>query len=1020
MNKPKVFLTVLMALACSLTMSAQKAGKTTTVTGHVYDAETKEPLPGVAVMQKATNIGAITDTDGLFVIGVNNIESQLVTSYLGYKDQTVNIAGRKEVDIYLETDAESLEDAIVIGYGTQKKATVTGALTTVDTKQLTRQATPNFSNALGGVVPGIVSRQTSGEPGYDSAALLIRGLGTWLSASPLVLVDGIERDINVVDATDIESFSVLKDASATAVYGMRGANGVILINTKKGASGKPKVTFRTEMTDLQGMRFDNFIGSADFATLMNEACLMDGQIIPWSDEEIEKFRDGSDPYMYPDNDWTNMILKKNAFQTMNNLSVSGGNERVRYYVSFGFTSQGGLLKQDPAYEYRTNSLFQRYNFRSNVDINITKSLSVSLGLSETIEHRNYPGTAAGDIFNSLKISSPLAYPAVNPDKSLGGRATSYEQRSPWSLATNNGYASQFRIMTQSNAGIKWDLSSLVTPGLSLSANLSFDFWDYNEAFRRKTPDTKQFLGYDSVTGEERYNIIFEEQPMSYGVGQASNRTIYYDARINYDRTFDKHSIGVLALFNRRDYVDLNAGNSTARLPFRRQGFAGRINYGYDQKYLIEIDLGYNGSENFAKGLRYGLFPAISAGWVPSREKFWGADNPINHFKIRGSYGMVGNDANSAERFYYMSTVNMAANSYLLGNQMIPTGGTAELSMGSPKATWEVAQKSDVGIDMEMFKGKLKLSADYFYEYRDKILIKRAQIPNILGAQWGDTPWANIGIMQNQGFDGNIEFSDTTKGGFYYSIRGNVSFARNKIIEDDTVYHTWDYQDTRGRSAGLIYGLTAIGLFQDQEDVDNSPRQELGSYGVGDIKYADLNDDGVINAYDYSFIGYGRTPEIMFGFGITLAYKGFDLALNFSGAGHTNMLLDSNGMWPFALAYPSYNIYHEYFDNRFIPGADNTNAKYPVVHAGQSTNNFTVNTLYMHDASYLKLKTAEFGYNFNRKACARIKAESVRLFLNGTNLFSIDKIKMTDPEFNHLGSATYPTQRGLTFGVQLGF
>ncbi|MBP9987422.1 MAG: TonB-dependent receptor, partial [Bacteroidales bacterium] len=287
-------------------------------------------------------------------------------------------------------------------------------------------------------------------------------------------------------------------------------------------------------------------------------------------------------------------------------------------------------------------------------------------------------------------------------------------------------------------------------------------------------------------------------------------------------------------------------------------------------------------------------------------------------------------------------------------------------------------------------------------------------------QWGDTPWANIGIMQNQGIDGNIEFSNTTHGGFYYSFRGNMSFARNKIIEDDTVYHTWDYQDTRGRSAGLIYGLTALGLFEDQADVDNSPKQELGSYGVGDIKYKDLNDDGVINAYDYSFIGYGRTPEIVFGLGVTLAYKGFDLALNFSGAGHTKMLLDSNGMWPFALAYPSYNIYHEYFDNRYIPGEDNTNAKYPVVHAGQSTNNFTVNSLYMHDASYLKLKTAEFGYNFSKKACSKIGAESVRIFLNGTNLFSLDKIKMTDPEFNHLGSATYPTQRGLTFSVQLGF
>ena len=535
------------------------------------------------------------------------------------------------------------------------------------------------------------------------------------------------------------------------------------------------------------------------------------------------------------------------------------------------------------------------------------------------------------------------------------------------------------------------------------------------------PDTKQFLGYDTVTGEGKYNIIFEEQPMSFSFSQVSNRAIYYDVRLNYNRTFNKHSVGALAMFNRRDYVDLTAGNSTARLPHRRQGFAGRLNYSYDMRYLIEFNCGYNGSENFAKGLRYGFFPAISAGWVPSREKFWGANNPINHLKIRGSYGLVGNDANSAERFYYMSTVNMHANPYLLGNSQTPTGGTAELSMGSPKATWEVSRKADVGFDLEMFKGKLKLSADYFYEYRDNILIKRAQIPNILGAQWGDTPWANIGIMENRGFDANIEFSNTTAGGFYYNLRANMTFARNKVLEDDTAYHTWSYQDTRGRSTGMIYGLTAIGLFQTQEEVDNAPKQELDdSYGVGDIRYADLNGDNVINAYDYSFIGLGRIPEIMYGFGMTFAYKGFDLTLNFTGAGNTNILLDSTGMWPFSLAYPSYNIYHEYFDNRFIPGADNTNAKYPVAHSNKTTNNFTVNTLYMRDASYLKLKTAELGYNFSKKVCSKIRAESLRIFINGNNIFCIDKIKIIDPEFGHLGVAAYPTQRALTMGVQLGF
>ena len=970
-------------------------------------------------MMKASNLGTVTDLDGNYSITVTDPKGILIVSAIGYKQIEMNIANKAIHNFALEPDVESLQDAVVVGYGTQKKATITGSLTTVDTKILDQSAAPSLSNALGGVMPGVITRQSSGEPGADGATILIRGLGTWVNASPLVLVDGVERDINLINTEEIASFSILKDASATAVYGMRGANGVILINTKKGEVGRPKITFRMEATQLHGLRFPDYIQGYEFANLMNEACITGGVTLPWADEEIEKFRDGSDPYNYPNVDWTDEVLKKNAFQSMNTLSVTGGNETVRYYVSVGFTSQSGLYKEDPTYDYRTNSLSQRYNFRSNVDINLTKSFTLSLGLAEIIQDKTYPGTSARDIFYTLKRTSPISFPLRNPDGTFGGGNTSYEWVSPYIMATNSGFSKQFISTTQGTVGAKWDLSNLITEGLNVEANFSFDHYYFNSVTRHKQPLIKKYLGTDPETGEERYNLIKEETAMDYGVSNGSNRAYYYDVRLNYNRTFNRHNVGAMAMFNRRDYKDLTAGNSTSNLPYRRQGWSGRLTYNYAQRYLVEWNFGYNGSENFARGKRYGFFPAVSAGWVPSEENFWNV-SWINHLKIRGSYGLVGNDAVGGSRFFYMSTVNKNANGYLFGDSQNHYNGMAELQMGAPNATWEVSHKTDVGLDIEFLDRKIKLSADYFYEYRDQILLKRAQIPDIMGAAWGDTPWANLGIMKNRGVDGQIEFTNTTKRGFFYSVRGNFTYAKNTVIEDDSAKAVYDYQNTRGVSSGIPLGYVALGLFQSQEEIDNSPKQELGSYTVGDIKYKDLNNDGVINAYDRTFIGNPRDPRLMFGIGFTFAYKGFDLSLNFTGASNTSILLDAESMWPFKLDYPGYNVMREYYDHRFIPGADNTNAKYPVVHNGTSSNNYQISTLYLHDASYLKLKTAEFGYNFPEKIVSKIKLESLRLFVNGNNLFCIDGIKIVDPESNHLGASTYPTQRGLTLGLQVGF
>lgn len=976
------------------------------------------PMPGVNITIKGTGTGVISDINGKYELLVP-IKSTITYSFVGYQTQEVIYENQKVINIVLREATQELKDVVIVGYGSQKKASVTGALTLAKPEELQKVSTPSLSNTLGGMVAGVITRQSSGEPGYDQAEILIRGISTWANKNPLVLVDGVERDINLINSQEVESFTVLKDASATAVYGVRGANGVILINTKKGKMGKPQVTLRTEFATLHGLRFPDYINGYEFASLMNEAVSNSGNttVLPWTQEELVMFRDGTDPYLYPNVNWTNEVLNKNAFQTINNLSVTGGNEIVRYFINVGYTSQSGLFKEDPQYEYRTNSLSSRYNFRSNVDINVTKDLILNLGLGGIIEDRTYPGRSANDIFTAMKKISPVAYARQNPDGSPGG-GVSYLMDNPWAMATQSGYAKQFRNTLQGTFGAKYDLSKLVTKGLSISGKFSYDYYYYNEVLRRKEYEVKQYLGKNEL-GEDQYNVVRPEQAMGYGVSQNSNRAYYLEASINYNRNFENHYITSMLLFNRRDYKNLTAENSTANLPYRRQGLAGRLTYDFDHKYLVEFNFGYNGSENFPKGKRYGFFPSGSIGWIISNEKFW-KTSFINHFKLRGTYGTVGNDQVGGDRFLYLSTIDKGVLGYPYGDSQQWIPGYAEAKLGVNNITWEIAKKANIGIDLELFNGLISLQGDFFFENRDNILLKRGVIPNITGITSATIPWANLGKVKNKGFDGTLEIKKTTKRNFYYTFRANFTYARNEIVEDDSAIPKYEYQNTRGHRVNQPFGLVALGFFQDQSDIDNSPKQTfMSTVRPGDIKYKDMNGDNIIDAYDKVAIGYGRTPEIMFGFGATIAYKGFDLTLNFTGATHTSTFLDTEGMYPFMLEFPNYNILREYYDNRWIPGADNSKAKYPAVINGNNPNNYQTNTLYMRNAEYIKLKNAEIGFNFPAFLLKKIYLQGLRIFINGNNLLCFDHLKIIDPESN-FGTGGYPTQRTINFGLQVTF
>ena len=994
----------------SITVSAQNQ-----IAGKVTDAKDNKPLQEVNVVVKGTTIGTTTNADGSYSIKVK-AGAVLVFSYVGYEPQEITANGQPVLNISLKQLSGTLGDVVVVGFGKQKKISVTGAISSVPVANIQRIATPSLSNALAGSMPGIITRQSSGEPGYDGASIFIRGFGTWANRSPLILVDGVERDINNINTQEIESFSILKDASATAVYGVRGANGVILINTKRGSTGKPKVIFRTENATLTALRLPQYINGPEYAGLINEALANDNLPPRYTDAELQKFRDGSDPYLYSNVDWTDAVLKKHTFQSINNLSVTGGNEIIRYYTNVGYTVLNGIYRQDPNNPYKTNAQMKRYNFRSNIDINVSRSISIELGIGGVIQKGNYPGASAPAIFDALRITSPINYPKLNPDGSIAGASTSYLQNNPWGLVTQSGYTRQDRNTLQGTFGGKWDLSSLVTKGLSIRGLFSYDHYYSASTDRFKPYAIKQYLGKDA-TGNDRYSIIREEQPMRYVLHNDANRAIYTELAVNYNRNFGRHALTGMILGNRREYVDLTADVMLNNLPYRRQGLAGRITYSYDNRYLAEVNAGYNGSENFPEGKQYGFFPSVSLGWNVSREKFWHID-AISNLKIRGSYGQVGNDQIGGRRFLFLTTINRTGQSYFFGHNQRFYQGYDEAQIGNNDVTWEVATKGNLGFDLELFNGMINLQVDGFKENRNGILIQRGVIPRITGYYPWTLPYANLGKAKNSGIDALLEIKHTTRSGFYYNFRGTFTYARSICTQNDDPIPKYPYQSFVGQLIDQPMGLIATGFFRDQDDIDKSPKQTfMERVRPGDIKYMDYNGDGVVDDYDRVPIGYPRTPQIVYGAGASFGYKGFELSLFFTGVAHTSLFVDGPSMYPFQMGLGTYNILREYYDNRWTP--QHTDAKYPRVSPLQNPNNNRTSTLFLQDASYIRLKSAEVAYNFQIKPLKQHGLESVRLFINGANLFTWDKIRVIDPESNY-GTGGYPLQRSINFGGQFTF
>lgn len=988
--------------------------------------EKGEALPGVTIQVKGTSTGVITNENGEYIITVPDEKGVLLVSFVGYEKVEMPVGGKARIDIALKPANTGVNEVVVVGYGTQKKVTMTGAVSSMDVKSLVRSPAVQLSNSLAGQIPGIVTRQSSGEPGYDQASVWIRGLGTFTgSTAPLVLVDGIERDMNFVDPNDVESFSILKDASATAVYGVRGANGVILITTKGGKSGKPRVSLRVESAVNTPWRLPDFINGYEYALLANEARESVGQQAMFTETELQKFKDQSDPYLYPDVNWADEIFRKNTNQQHAYLSVNGGNNVIRYYVSLGYIMQGGIYREDPASKYETNASLKRYNFRSNLDVNLSKSFTVSLGTSGIIQRQHYPGSAASDIYNlALWRISPIAYPVRNPDGSISGVGQFYADN-PWARLTQSGYDDKSQNWIQSNLVAKWDLSSLVTKGLSLRSTFSYDFYGYNDIFRPKTFGVKQYLGKDP-SGADQYKVLREEKPLGYSLGNSANRTQYFDVSLNYSRSFGKHTVNAMALANAREALNLTAGNSVDGLPRRQLGIAGRLSYNFQERYLAEFNFGYNGSENFPAGQRFGFFPSISAGWIVSNEKFWTENNVISSLKLRGSHGQVGNDQLPGRRFLFLTKI-VGGGGYGFGPGQQGWAGLQEGPIGTNNVTWEVATKSNIGVDVSMFNNRLTLQVDGFRERRENLLIARQTIPDIMGFLPGTAPYGNLGVAENKGVDAMLEFKGANKkGDLLYSFRSTFTYAHSTVVYNDQPKPKFPHLVQAGLPIGQQWMMVADGFYKDKADVDNSLPVDWmakSSLRPGDVKFKDVNNDGKIDQYDVMPVGYPRTPEIVYGFGGTVAYKGIELSVYFSGAARTSLTFmggDGRGagaMTPFNLGIATGNVFKEYYENRWTP--ENSNAKYPRIWNGNNINNYYASTLWLRDASYLKLRNAEVAYSLPKHWVEKIGTSNIRVYVNGLNLLSFDKIRIIDPEANN-GTGGYPISRTVNFGIQADF
>lgn len=1023
------WLSVFLMLLAGQTLWAQQRQ----VTGIVKD-QTGEPIIGASVLEKGSTNGVITDLDGNFKLTVSNaVKAVLQISYVGYKTQEISVNGKTLLEVVLKEDTELLDEVVVVGYGAQKKESVVGAISQVSSKELLASPAANVSQAIAGKIPGVITTQTSGAPGQDDTKINIRGRATFAGdGSPLILVDGVERTFSQIAPDDIETISVLKDASATAVYGVRGANGVMLITTKRGRDQKPEVNLTANWQIQSPTRSDTYLDSYQSVVLLEEALKNDGLPSQFSANDIEMYRksaagelSGLDAMLYPNVDWYDEVLKKSAPAQRYNVSVRGGTKRMRYYASAELYDQKGLIKElsQDMYGNSSSPSYRRYAFRANMDLFLTKDLTFSVNFGTRFEERRGSNTSESSTFSQTFYELnhtpgwlfPVSYEVQNGEstKTLYGGSSQYQSNIVAALA-KGGYYRATNTINETNFVLDYKMDWL-TKGLSAKGMVSFDYDSYYKKMFKADFATYELNDRDNYESMDAYNQFNSDGELAYSKENSTTYKLYMEAQVNYARQFGKHDVTAMVLYNQNDY------RYNSELAKRYQGLVGRVTYGYDDRYLAEFNAGYNGSENFLQGKRFGFFPAVSLGWRISNEEFMaGTAQWLNNLKIRASYGEVGNDIytvnGTAQRFLYEEKWSQVSNAYYFGSS--GKTGIYESQYPNLGVTWERAHKYNVGLEFGLWNGLLNGNVDVFYEKRNDILTSYLTRPQWVGVALAA---GNLGETKNSGYEIELKHNNRINEDLSYNVGLTYSHARNEIISMDEPELKTAYRKREGNPISQYFGLIAEG-FVTQADLDNPdfPVSTFGAVKVGDLKYKDANGDGFIDDRDESRIGYSDIPENTYALSLGVNYKGWGFSVMFQGVDHVSRYYDAEAMY----AFVSGGKVKEHHLERWNPAQSEAynlqHANYPLLHYDNyGDHNQRTNSFFLKNGSFVRLKNIELSYTLPENWSKVAGMSNCRLYVNANNLITWDHLNnLTDPESN--GSNRYPIMKTVNFGVNIKF
>ena len=1003
-----------------------------TVAGTVISSADNQPIVGANIYVEGTNVGTTTDAGGNYKLTVPASAKTVTVSFLGYDTKKISVRDIHLFKLITLADASNkLEDVVVVGFGVQKKESLVGAVQSVKPSDL-QTSSSNLSTSFSGKIAGVIAVQKSGEPGADGANFWIRGISTFGSGqSPLLILDGVEitnQMLNNIPPETIESFSVLKDATATALYGSRGANGVMIITTKNGRdSEKMTINLRAEFGASAPTRVPKVADGITYMETFNEARTTRGEKPYYSNEKIMGTKLGLDPYVYPNVDWYDMLFKDCTFNQNFNFNMTGGAKKIDYFLNASVYNENGIMRKPEASKFDTNINAQKYLFQANVSADATKTTRVSLKMNTQLHYRHAPIQSVSDLFAYAMTGMPCEFPATLPGEE-SDTFVRFGTNNAWNSGffTNpyaqlcRGYGDQFRGHFTSALTVNQNLD-FITKGLSATGMATFYNRVYSAVYRSFTPFMYQLTDYNI---DEAGNYSYTSNSTNTGTtylgttrGKDGYRELAFQAKIDYARTFGKHDVGATIVYMQKERnMNISDEQEYAALPYRQQGLAGRVTYGFDKRYLFEANFGYNGSENFAAGKRFGFFPSVAVGWVISNEPFWkGIKEQVNLFKLRASYGLVGNDVISkdyADRFPYLTTVDMGQGyDVYIGNNFERKYGPILSVYGNPNATWEESRKLDIGVEIGLFDS-LNIIFDWFKEKRSGIFMQRTSLPSTFGMS-GITPWANIGKVDNSGVDISVDYNKAFSKDLILSLRGTFTYAHNEIVEMDEPKYKWAYQYKAGHPINSIQCLIAEGLFRDEEEIASSPSQDIyaTTYPIrpGDVKYRDLNDDKIIDDNDMCWTGNPTVPEIIYGFGFSLKYKGFDCSAFFQGQGKVSILMYN--YHPFATAAtPGSGLMQWIADEHWSEDDPNPKALYPRLSPLWNNNNTKASTLYVRNGKMLRLKTAEIGYTYKK----------MRVYVSGTNLLTFAPFKYWDPEKGSGNGLGYPLQRTYNLGFQFNF